>query len=111
MLHVQSFETLQFLEADQLVEFVTGAYFDGFHGEMLAFVDGLNRFQVNARFLQRNVLGTGCGTGNEQLVAHIDFGRLHEELCHADVGEVTDALAHVYLALRGCRTVVLRPFA
>lgn len=61
MLHVQSFETLQFLEADQLVEFVTGAYFDGFHGEMLAFVDGLNRFQVNARFLQRNILGTGRG--------------------------------------------------
>lgn len=110
MLHVQSLEPLQLLEADQLVELVAGAYLNRFHREMLAFVDGLNRFQINARFLQRNILGTGRGAGDEQLVAHIDFGRLHEELCHADVGEVTDALAHVYLALRGRRTVVLRPF-
>ena len=82
MLHVQSLEAFQFLETDQLVELVTGAYLNRFHGEMLAFVDGLNRFQVNARLLQRDILGTGRRAGDEQLVAHIDFGRLHEELCH-----------------------------
>ena len=111
MFHIQSLEAFQFLEADQLVELVAGAYLDGLHGEVFALVDGPDGLQVHARLLQRDILGTGRGAGDEQLVAHIDFGRLDEELGHADVGEVTDALAHVYLALRGRRTVVLRPFA
>ena len=111
MFHIQPLEPLQLLEADQLVELVAGAYLDGLHGEVFTFVDGLDRFQINARLLQRDVLGAGRGTGDEQLVAHTDLGRLDEELGHTDVGEVADALAHVYLAFRGRRTVVLRPLA
>ena len=72
MLHIQPLETLQFFEADQLVELVARAYFDGLHGEVFALVNGLHRLQVNACLLQRDILGTGRGAGDEQLVAHIE---------------------------------------
>lgn len=61
MFHIQSLEAFQFLEADQLVELVAGAYLDGLHGEVFTFVDGLDRFQINARLLQRDVLGAVVG--------------------------------------------------
>ena len=49
--------------------------------------------------------------GDEEFVAYRDFGCLDEELGHADVAEVFDALAHIHLALSSFRTVGLAPFA
>lgn len=61
MFHIQPLEALQLLEADQLVELVAGAYLDGLHGEVFAFVDGLDGLQVDTGFLQRDVLGAVVG--------------------------------------------------
>ena len=80
-LHIQAFELLQFLYADQLVEFVTGTYFHRFHREMLAFLYSLHGFQIDACLVQSDEFGTRCGTRNQQLVAYAHFGCFYQELC------------------------------
>lgn len=62
LLHIQSFELLQFFYGNQLVEFVTGTYFHRFHREMLSFLHGLHGFQINARLVQSDEFGTRRGT-------------------------------------------------
>ena len=78
---------------------------------MLPFLHRLHRFQINTGLIERSKHCTCSGTGNQQLIPHIQLRSFYQKFCHTDIREVPDTLAYIYFPFRSCRTVILSPFA
>ena len=80
------------------VDFVAGAHFHiGFDGEALAFHGLFHGFEVHPDFLHSERHCAGGGPNDENVVAHMQFASLHEELGYTELTIVTNALGDIFL--------------
>ena len=102
----------QILRSHQLIEFITRTnLFGHLEGYALRLLYFIHRLKVDTSLIKRKEESTGSRTGNEQLIAYLHLSCFYQELCHADVGEVTDTFTHIYLSFGSFRAIIATPFA
>ena len=94
------------------VDFVAGADFHvGLDGEAFAFHGLFHGFEVYPDFLHSERHCAGGGPNDENVVAHMQFASLHEELGYAQIAEVAHTLGSVRLDACGAGTIFGTPLA
>ena len=81
------------------------------HREMLPFLYGLHRFQINTRFIQCHKNSAGSRSCNQQFVAYANLGSFNQKLGDSDVRKVFDPFSHVNLTFRCRRSIIAGPFS